>query len=420
MKMFRDMLRYRSRLAMGFQVAMAMFAHTKGVATTGPKAPEPKPKSPADQTSRYDFTKLVALASNPGLLQETSNQPDRRRDLPSMVDATWKLATHASGTSAPLNQDNFIAQPLDREQARLWLQAYNAGPYALLKYRGNVPFRETQNYAPRVLKYYMQDLSQTEYEPFIQQAAQKYGLDPQMIRAIMKTESDFRNSCVSGAGASGLMQVMPVVWSEIKQKYGLDWEYGSGVFDPQKNIEVACAYLGWLRYDFLPRHFAQFESDPVAPTVLVRDKDRGVPDRQGPRIDTAIASASPAAVPAAQPAPVAARATAPAVRVVATASKPKPVQPKAPTVRSIAKPEKITVEVAEASPRKTGTATRGGKTVVTLRGSGPVKSKAPGVAADEPEKEVASTATAKKVPPRTLKKPAIAQAEGGRDKGKRT
>lgn len=421
MKMFRDMLRYRRRLTMGFQVAMAMFAQSKGAASTTMKAPEPKPKSPADQTARYDFTKLLALANSPGQL----GQPDRRRDLPTMLDATWQLATQASGTTesaASAATDNFAPKVMSREEARLWLQAYNAGPYALLKYRGNVPYKETQNYAPRVFKYYMENLSSSEYEPYIQQAAKKYGLDPQMIRAIMKTESDFKNSCVSGAGASGLMQVMPAVWSEIKKKYGLEWEYASGVFEPQKNIEVACAYLAWLRYDFLPRHFAEYEANPEAPIALVRDKDRGVPDRQGPRIETASAAA-PAPTAAAPIAGTQPAAAAPAIMKPApqVASLPA-VQPAKPAAEQPAKPaaamptkrpERITVEVAQASNSgKAQTQTRAGKTIVKVRGTG-AATKQPAVAKDQIDVSVASAATAKvtKPNPRTLKKPAVAQAD---------
>jgi soluble lytic murein transglycosylase-like protein len=447
MKMFRDMLKYRRRLAMGFQVAMAMFAHTKGAASTAVKAPEPKQKNPADQTSRYDFSKLVALASNPGLVQgqePAAGQPDRRRDLASMVDATWKLAE--SQTTAA-DSANFTPQPMNREEARLWLQAYNAGPYALLKYRGNVPYRETQNYAPRVFKYYMENLANNEFDPFIQESAKKYGLDPQFIRAIIKTESDFSNSCVSGAGASGLCQVMPAVWSEVKKKYSLDWDYGTGVFEPQKNIEVACAYLAWLRYDFLPRHFAEFEPNPEAPTILVRDKDRGVPDRQGPRIETAIAAAQsgPALQPIGNvaaaaaalapkltaPKPAQAPALAPAKPATTVASVAKPKAPlvtkkvesgKSATATSAsAKPEKITVELAQASSRKTQTQTKAGKTIVSMRGTGSKMTKQPSLAGSDTDKSVASVSSkATKPNPRSLKKPSVAQADNARDEERRS
>jgi hypothetical protein len=456
MKMFRDMLLYRRRLAMGFQVAMAMFAHTKGAATTSLKPPDPKPKSPMDQTAKYDFSKLLAMASNPGQL----GQPDRRRDLASMTDAVWQLAekSDSSTTEAAQADENFVPQPLSREEARLWLQAYNAGPYALLKYRGNVPYKETQNYAPRVFKYYMENLSNNDFEPYILQAAKKYGLDPQMIRAIMKTESDFKNSCVSGAGASGLMQVMPAVWSEIKKKYDLEWDYASGVFEPQKNIEVACAYLAWLRYDFLPRHFAEFEANPPAPLALVRDKDRGVPDRQGPRIETAVAAAgtltSPAGMAGMAPQVAAAAkrivqanraAAAPAAAPKQVANAPAQAQTPAPKPGAAAKPaaasaqvaqnsspaskvtvppptkkSDIVVEIASTSHGKNVSAQqRAGKTIVKVRNTGG-SIKQPAVAKDA-DQQIASAGSLKmeKPNPRNLKKPSVAQADS-RDEEKRS
>lgn len=258
---------------MGLHIAIAVLAHGKGAAASAnlaantPPSGEPLSDAKAIREFLADQTQ-VALNSGKDALASAS--------------AVWESVIGlAQGTGATT---------LTYEEARLWLQSYNAGPYALLKYKGRVPYRETQNYVPRVMKYYQQDLSDTPYEPYIIASAAKYGLDPQMIRAIMKAESDFRKTSVSSAGARGLMQVMPCVWSEIRKRYKLEWNYGKSVFEPQKNIEVACAYLAWLRYDFLPRHFAEFELHPEAPTTLVRDKvrDRAV------RIETA---SVPAALP---------------------------------------------------------------------------------------------------------------------------
>lgn len=269
-------MRRNPKMTLGLQVAMTVLAHNKaaavGGASTGALAPmiaslgqKSMPKAVKDKTEK--------------VLEESG-------DVRAVASAVWDAARNTAAATAPAAG---AGGPMSYEQARLWLQAYNAGPYALLKHKGTVPFKETRNYIPKVMKYYGQDLSDNPYDPLIVSTARKYGLDPQMVRAVMKTESDFNSKTVSHAGARGLMQVMPVVWKDIKKRYGFDWEYSSGVFEPAKNIEVACAYLAWLRYDFLPRHFETFEAKQQIPVALVRDK---APPRSTPRIVTEVAQAA--------------------------------------------------------------------------------------------------------------------------------
>lgn len=287
----RKLLKKR-RITVGLQLALAMMLPPKskgGTNGNSNRAPgESRDKfetqsAPPGLTGRWDFSRLFQVEAKPEIVEDATKSArevkDRTRD-------AWRMTVKAAEANGDdqADADKFVPKPMSHEEVRLWLQCFNAGPYATLRYKGDVPYRETRNYVPRVLKYYEQDLSDNKYDDLIIAAAEKYGHDPQLIRAVMKTESSFRNDTVSHAGARGLMQVMPIVWKDIKKKYKMDWEYSTGVFDPEKNIEVACAYLAWLRYDFLPRHFAAFDPDPEAPTILVRDRDRGVPDRKSPRI----------------------------------------------------------------------------------------------------------------------------------------
>jgi soluble lytic murein transglycosylase-like protein len=75
------------------------------------------------------------------------------------------------------------------------------------------------------------------YEDLIQEAAAKHELDPNLIRAVMRTESAFNPYAVSRVGAQGLMQLMPRLATDM----GV-----TDPFDPRQNIMAGARYLRQL------------------------------------------------------------------------------------------------------------------------------------------------------------------------------
>lgn len=72
------------------------------------------------------------------------------------------------------------------------------------------------------------------YDAIIRQEALQAKVDPELLRAVIVVESGFDTHAVSGAGAQGLMQLMP----ETARSYGV-----RDVFDPQQNVRGGAQYL---------------------------------------------------------------------------------------------------------------------------------------------------------------------------------
>lgn len=83
--------------------------------------------------------------------------------------------------------------------------------------------------------------SRNSYDSYIRASAQRHGVDPGLIKAMMHSESAFNPNARSPVGAQGLMQLMPATARRFKV---------SNPWNPADNIEGSAKYIAWLMKRF--------------------------------------------------------------------------------------------------------------------------------------------------------------------------
>ncbi len=84
--------------------------------------------------------------------------------------------------------------------------------------------------------------SADSYDEIINSACNRHGVDPALVHALVKVESDFNPYALSKKGAMGLMQLMPQTALDLQVRNG---------FSPDENIDGGVKYLRYLldRYE---------------------------------------------------------------------------------------------------------------------------------------------------------------------------
>lgn len=105
--------------------------------------------------------------------------------------------------------------------------------------------------------------------------AEKHGVDPLLVVAVIRCESSFNNFAVSGVGAMGLMQVMPDTGKYLMSERGETLKRPSNLFDYELNVELGTSYLADLiqRFGSVEGALVAYNAGPAAAKKILANRE---------------------------------------------------------------------------------------------------------------------------------------------------
>jgi len=105
--------------------------------------------------------------------------------------------------------------------------------------------------------------NENKYDDIIDRYAKKFLVEYELIKSVIKVESDFREKAVSDKGAKGLMQIMDATFKNYSRLLNIS---NPDVFDPEQNIAVGTYYLSYLigKYPTLEMALAAYNAGEKA------------------------------------------------------------------------------------------------------------------------------------------------------------
>jgi soluble lytic murein transglycosylase-like protein len=147
----------------------------------------------------------------------------------------------------------------DMAEADIYRYRDENGVWHFTNIQSDVRYRLYIRSYPNKVTEYIRD-----FEGIISQASERFKVDPHLIKAVIKAESDFNHNAVSNKGAQGLMQLMPGTADAMKV---------GDPFNPEENIFGGTRYLSLM--------LARFKNDTRLALAAYNAGPERVEDHRG-------------------------------------------------------------------------------------------------------------------------------------------
>ena len=168
---------------------------------------------------------------------------------------------------------------------------------------GGSQYARTGHYSPGSTIYPEPGPPEDPWRPYIRDASSRFSVPQQWIRAVIHQESGGHEylhgqPITSGAGAMGLMQLMPATYADLQAQYDL----GSDPYEPHDNIMAGTAYIHQMYQKYgAPAFLAAYNAGPQRLDDYL-SSGRSLPNETinyvasiGPNLGTEIAMSGPLA-----------------------------------------------------------------------------------------------------------------------------
>jgi soluble lytic murein transglycosylase len=192
------------------------------------------------------------------------------------------LLTGAAAPSGPFRvQEQSAVQATELEQLRVQLAErellLKATQARLQQYEDDVHYQEALRLGvvEAVKASELTARQQRRLAVAIVREAQRNGVDPLLVIALIRCESSFNAYAVSGVGAMGLMQVMPDTGSYLADKAGYQLGRPKNLFDAETNIELGTAYLADLieRFGSVDHALVAYNAGPATARKILSQRE---------------------------------------------------------------------------------------------------------------------------------------------------